>query len=281
MIDNSEHYATAVDDGDEIPAPSQQDQELILDAWREVLAQTLHTRDSEWKEHLRTIRAEGLAAVAELRAAVIEFRSTMEGMVAERLAQIRQPIDGKEGPRGDQGQKGDKGDPGKLPQVRAWIEDDISYEGDVVFCDGGTWQARKDTSKKPPHGDWVALALPGRDAVMPVVKGTYREGETYSQLDIVALNGSGFIARHDDPGPCPGDGWQLMSSAGRVGKPGIRGERGEPGLRGERGPPSLNIVSWKLDPERYLLTPVLQGGDLGPPVNLRVFFEQYHKECAV
>ena len=275
MISTGEDYATVVE-RDGISSPSPQDQELILDAWREVLAQVLHTRDTEWKERLRAIKAESMAAVAELRVAAAEFRSTMEAMIAERLTQIRQPIDGKEGPRGE---KGDKGDPGELPMIRAWVAGEISYAGDVVTGDGGTWQAKKDTAQKPPHADWTPLALPGRDAVTPAVRGTYRDGEAYRQLDIVALNGSSFIARHDDPGPCPGDGWQLIASAGRVGKPGIRGERGEPGLRGERGPPGLNIESWKLEPERYLLTPILQGGHEGLPVNLRPFFAQYHEEC--
>jgi hypothetical protein len=122
----------------------------------------------------------------------------------------------------ERGQKGDKGDPGELPMVRAWSEDDVSYLGDVVTCEGGTWQARKDTSKKPPHRDWVPLALPGRDAVSPTIRGTYREGETYGHLEVVALNGSSFIARHDDPGLCPGEGWQLIASAGRAGSQGQR-----------------------------------------------------------
>ena len=200
----------------------------------------------------------------------------MEAMIAERLTQIRQPIDGKEGPRGE---KGDKGDPGELPMIRAWVDGEISYAGDVVTGDGGTWQAKKDTAQKPPHADWTPLALPGRDAVTPAVRGTYRDGEVYRQLDIVSLNGSAFIALWHAPGQCPGAGWQLVASAGRVGKPGIRGERGEPGLRGERGPPGLNIESWKLEPDQYLLTPILQDGREGPPVNVRPFFEQYHREC--
>jgi hypothetical protein len=69
--------------------------------------------------------------------------------------------------------------------------------------------------------------------MMPKISGTYREGESYVFLNIVALNGSSFIARRDDPGSCPGDGWQLIASAG---KPGLKGKRGEPGPRGERGP---------------------------------------------
>ena len=64
-----------------------------------MLGQVLRTRDCEWKEQLRAIKAESVAEIAELRAAAAEFRSTMESMIAERLAQIRQPIDGKEGLR--------------------------------------------------------------------------------------------------------------------------------------------------------------------------------------
>jgi hypothetical protein len=46
MISNSGDYATAVDDGDGIPAPLPRDQDVILEAWREVLGEVLHTRDS-------------------------------------------------------------------------------------------------------------------------------------------------------------------------------------------------------------------------------------------
>jgi hypothetical protein len=275
MTSTSGQYATAVDDGDGLPLPAPQDQEVILDAWREVLAQVLHTRDTEWKEQLRAIEAESMAAVVELRAAAAEFRSTMESMIAARLAQIRQPIDGKEG---QPGPRGEAGPPGRILGVRAYVEDMVHYEGDIVVHEGSTYQAKRDTSRGPPHADWACIAAAGRDARMKVC-GTYREGETYKYLDIVALNGGSFVARADDPGPCPGDGWQLIASAGRAGKPGPNGERGEPGLHGERGPPGLNIESWKLEPDRYLLTPILQGGREGPTVNLRALFEQYHEEC--
>jgi hypothetical protein len=279
MTSMSGQYAAAADEGgDRLPPPSAQNQEVILDAWRQVLGQVLRTRDDEWKEQLRVIKAESLATVAQLRANAAEICGRLEQRISERLAQIGQPEDGREGPPGERGEKGDKGEPGELPVVRAWTEDDVSYAGDVVTCDGGTWQARKDTSKKPPHGDWTPLALPGRDAAFPVIKGTYREGETYGFLNIVALNGSSFIARRDDPGPCPGDGWQLIASAGRPGKPGMKGERGEPGQRGERGLPGLNIQNWNLEPEKYLLTPMMADSHEGPAANLRPFFERYDEE---
>jgi hypothetical protein len=81
MISASEHYATAVDDGDGIPAPTPQDQDVILEAWREVLGQVLQERDNDCKQQLRAIKAESLAAIAELRANAAEIRSMMEAMI--------------------------------------------------------------------------------------------------------------------------------------------------------------------------------------------------------
>jgi hypothetical protein len=274
MTGTSREYATAVDDGEELPPPSPRDQELISDAWREVLAQVLYTRDTEWKEQLRAIKAESIAAVAELRAAAAEFRSTMEAMIAARLAQLRQPADGKEGPRGE------AGPPGRIERVRVYVEDMVHYEGDIVICDGSTYLAKCDTARAPPHADWACIAAAGRDARMPKVCGTYREGEIYKYLDVVALNGGSFIARADDPGPCPADGWQLIASAGRVGKQGPKGECGEPGPRGERGLPGQTVLGWQIDSERYHARPLMSDGSEGPALELRPLFEQYHMEIS-
>jgi hypothetical protein len=282
MTSTSGEYATAVNDGDGLPSPSSEDQELILDAWREVLARVLHARDTEWKEQLRAIKAESMAAIAELRVAAAEFRNTMEAMTAQRVGQLRQPADGKEGPRGEPGPRGEAGPPGRIASVQAYVEA-IHYRGDVVVHLGGTFQANCDTAKAPPHADWTCIAAAGRDARMPKVCGTYREGETYKYLNIVALNGGSFIARADGPGPCPGDGWQLLVSAGHAGKPGPKGERGEPGPRGERGLPGqarLTILSWQIDRERYRATPLLSDGSEGPALELRALFEQYHLESS-
>jgi len=51
---------------------------------------------------------------------------------------------------------------------------------------------------------------------------------------VVALNGASFAAKSDNPGPCPGEGWQLFSQQGKRGQP---GEKGAPGPRGEPGAP--------------------------------------------
>ena len=191
--------------------------------------------------------------------------------------------EGREGPigaTGPQGERGIEGPPGKLPVVRAW-SDEVHYDGDVVTYSGALWQARCDTGRPPPHDDWICIAARGNDAVMPKIVGTWREGEAYSFMNIVALGGSSFIARADDPGPCPGDGWQLIASAGRQGKPGPQGERGAPGASGERGLPGIapSILGWKIDRAAYSATPIMSDGSDVEPLQLRPLFEQFHSEA--
>jgi hypothetical protein len=194
---------------------------------------------------------------------------------------------GAEGPRGEcgapgkdgaVGPPGPEGPPGWIPIVRAWEGETVYYAADVVVHRGATWQARKDTGQEPPHSDWVPLAVAGRDGISPTVRGTWRAEEAYSKLDIVALNNGSFIARKDDPGPCPGDGWQLLTSPGRPGKDGKPGPRGEVGPPGERGPDGLTIGNWKVDRRKYVATAVMTDGSEGAVLELRGLFEQFQTE---
>jgi hypothetical protein len=110
------------------------------------------------------------------------------------------------------------------------------------------------------------------------VRGTFDEAAEYRHLDVVALNGGSFVALRDAPGPCPGSGWQLLTSPG---KRGPAGQSGEKGARGERGPPGepgssgATISGWKMDRARYLATPLMSDGGEGPPLELRELFEQF------
>jgi hypothetical protein len=114
---------------------------------------------SRWEDAFRTVKAEAASAVAELRAAAAEFRNTMEAMIAARLAQLRQPIDGKEGPPGPRGEDGPHG---RVEGVRAYVEGAVHYRGSMVTHLRGTYQARCDTAMVPPHDDWSCIAAAGR-----------------------------------------------------------------------------------------------------------------------
>jgi hypothetical protein len=171
----------------------------------------------------------------------------------------RDGIDGKDGAPGE---RGPEGPPGKLPLVREW-EDRVHYEGDVTSCDGATWQALRDTAKRPPHADWRCLAAAGIDGRSLSIRELFDPEAVYAALDVVALNGGSFVARRDNPGPCPGDGWQLLASPGKRGRDGERGERGEkgePGERGERGERGVAPVALVFNDKSGILTMTLEDG---------------------
>lgn len=162
--------------------------------------------------------------------------------------------DGVDGKDGAPGERGPEGPAGKLPIVMAWT-DRVHYEGEVVTRDGASYQALRDTGREPPHDDWIEIARGGRDGRDGAdgrsftIRGTYADGETYRGLDVVILNGASFVAKYDEPGACPGEGWQLMASQGKRGAP---GERGPAGPKGERGPAGAPVLAMNIDDDGML-----------------------------
>ena len=165
--------------------------------------------------------------------------------------------------------------PAQFPSVNAFSADTIYHEGDIVTHDGGTWQAQRDTGKAPGTKDWVALAVAGRDGRTPRVRGTYSADAAYQALDLVMRESSSFIATRDDPGPCPGNGWQMIACGGKRGAAGEKGERGPPGPRGDAGASGVTIRNWKIDREKYVATPLMSDGQDGPPLELLGLFQQF------
>lgn len=171
--------------------------------------------------------------------------------LAQRAIEEVRSLGGRSAPAGE---RGPAGPIGKLGEVRGWREE-VHYEGSVVAHGGATWQARQDTGREPPHDDWACLAaagVAGEDGRSFVIRGTWTVTGTYRAMDVVTLGGSSFVARTDAPGPCPGDGWQLIASQGR------RGQPGEVGVRGERGHPGSSVISLAVN-DQGLLT--LTNGD--------------------
>jgi hypothetical protein len=149
--------------------------------------------------------------------------------------------------------QGEPGAPGMMPLAKEHT-DGVHYAGAVVTHEGSTYQASRDTGRAPPHEDWQCIARAGRDGRTFRICGTYAEGAEHIALDVVALNGASFVAKRDAPGPCPGEGWQMIAAQGKRGNP---GERGLPG-KGERGLPGQSVASVDVDGEGLL---TLTNGD--------------------
>jgi len=166
--------------------------------------------------------------------------------VARAVAALPPAAKGDKGEPGEPGKPGEAGREGLMPIAKEWT-DKVHYAGVVVTYGGATYQAHRDTGREPPHEDWICLAAAGRDGKdgrSPKVRGTFsHDVHDYSDLDIVALGGAAFIARHDNPGPCPGPGWQLISS---------QGKRGNIGERGPRGPAGPTIARMDVDDQGML-----------------------------
>jgi hypothetical protein len=195
----------------------------------------------------RSAQVEREARDEALRA--MEQRLTLaEQRLAERIESVR---DGEQGEPGERGEAGPPGEPGMLPLVRSW-EDGVCYAGDVRAFEGATWQALRDTGKQPGHEDWILLSAAGHDGrdgtdgLSFRIRGTWIEINDYRALDVVALGGASFVARQDDPGPCPGDGWQLIAAQGKRGNP------GPAGAKGERGPAGSPVIALSVSDEGLL-----------------------------
>jgi len=121
--------------------------------------------------------------------------------------------------------------------------------------------------------DELSKALAGLRAQRSLeVTGTYDGSVKYRQLDVVALNGGSFVAKVDDPGVCPGPGWQLIACQGRAGRPGPQGESGR------NGRDAAAIKSWQIDHANYVVTPLMNDGTAGPPLYLRELFQRFLDE---
>jgi hypothetical protein len=162
--------------------------------------------------------------------------------IETKLAEVK---DGKDGEQGPPGKDGKEGKDGKLPIVREWTNR-VHYAGDVVRHNGSTYQALADTGREPPHSDWGELASRGTDGIGFVLRGTYDATAEYRRHDIVMINRNSFAAKYDNPGECPGDGWQLFGPSGQ------RGKEGPPGSKGADGR-SVSIANLEADADAMVL----------------------------
>lgn len=193
---------------------------LPLEALAAELGSIAARVERELKLQVAALLSEVRAEVAELRTARAEY----ELRITTRLGELR---DGPQGAQGERGERGERGEPGEAIQGPPG---ELGLPG-------------------PP-------GAPGEPGPSFTVRGTWSVDQTYRALDVVAMGGAAFAARSDDPGPCPGEGWQMMS---RQGKPGERGERGPKGERGEPGPAAASPVALEVDAEGMLTLRLADG----------------------
>jgi hypothetical protein len=173
----------------------------------------------------RDLKLTMAALASDMRAAWAEAELRVERLVTARLAELK---DGEIGPPGPPGERGEPGEAITGPPGEPGIQ-----------------------GLPGPPGE------PGGEGRSFTIRGTWNPAAEYRVLDVVMLNGASFAARVDGPGPCPGEGWQMLAAQGGYGKP------GRPGERGERGPPGPTPTALEVDPEGMLTLRFGDGTALG------------------
>jgi hypothetical protein len=156
-----------------------------------------------------------------------------------------------------------------------WIESRLSEErsfGSAVLAE--VLSTLSDDLNRQIEKGIVELRLAakvqdGADGRSFRIRGTFNPGERYRALDVAVVGGASFIARQDDPGVCPGDGWQLAAAQGKRGLP------GPPGEPGRHGRDAAHIKSWQIDHANFVVTPLMSDGTAGPPLYLRELFQSF------
>ncbi|MEH3121986.1 MAG: hypothetical protein PGN16_08410 [Sphingomonas phyllosphaerae] len=234
------------------------------DAVRRVIADLRERADAA--ERLRD--AEHRAFMAEQREAL----SALTRRVEDRLATVRDGVDGKDGAdgqKGDRGEPGAQGEPGRDGQDGAAGADGrdgqdgapgkdgidgkdgapgIDGRDGADGADGAAGADGKDGEPGAP-GEPGRDGIDGKDAYAGEARGLFDPDASYRAMDVVSFNGSEWRAKRDDPGELPGDGWMLSASRG---KRGDRGERGPQGADGERGKDGASILAAFVDEDMQL-----------------------------
>src|SRR3954453_21786382 len=94
-------------------SPSESDDaDLLLDAWRVCLAETLEKQQHAWTRHIEFMEAKSAAIIGQLEAKI----ATLETRIQSRLGELKDGPEGPEGPAGpigEQGRQGETGDDGE------------------------------------------------------------------------------------------------------------------------------------------------------------------------
>lgn len=101
---------------------------------------------------------------------------------------------------------------------------------------------------------------PGSDGRAWMPCGTFDPEAVYHAFDVVQHDGGAWLAKHDEPGPIAGPGWQMIVSRGRAGKPGEAGAQGPSGPPGAAGRDGVGIEDIVKSDDGLRLVFVLSNG---------------------
>lgn len=202
-------------------------------------------------------RADELRAL-EHRAFLAETRETLADMrraIDARLAEVKDGKDGERGEKGDQGAPGEDGDQGPAGSDGADGRD--GRDGADADMDALRGHLEELVAAFPIPQDGKD-GEPGKDAYPGEVKGVFDPNEAYRARDIVKLNGSSWIAKIDEPGEIPGEGWMQLASTGKRGE---RGERGPVGS-GKNGKDGASPIDLRFDAQEMKFLMTLDDGNI-------------------
>lgn len=221
--------------------------DLIADAAVDAVARAIAgvQREAERAEQLRA--AEHRAFMAEQRETLAEMRRAIEA----RLLEVKDGADGRDGIDGRDGEPGPQGEAGEQgPQGEQGLPGNDGAPGEKG--DAGEPGERGETGEKGDTGS------DGPPAYVGEAKGLFDPEAEYCARDVVALNGSAFMAKADNPGECPGDGWMLLAQKGKRGE---KGDRGERGMEGKSGKDGAQPIALTIDRESMEFRMILDSGE--------------------
>lgn len=104
----------------------------------------------------------------------------------------------------------------------------------------------------------IPPAKDGKDAYPGQARGLFDPDGSYRALDVVSLNGCEWRAKHDNPGPLPGDGWMLSAQRGKPGKaaaalPAIAGKDGASIIAGAFDRDAMQLTLARDDGEAFTI----------------------------
>jgi hypothetical protein len=207
-------------------------------------------REAQRAEELR--QAEYRAFFAEQRELVGELTRRVEA----KLAEVKDGKDGEQGMPGEPGAPGKDGEQGAAGPPGNDGKD--GRDGADADMEAIAEEVRNYIKTIPLPQDGKD-GKDGNDAYPGMALGLFDPETEYRAMDVVSFNGSEWRAKHDNPGPLPGDGWMLSASKG---KRGDRGERGPDGRIGKDGKDGANPIELKFDSEKMMFVMALDDGNV-------------------